>query len=188
MTYSRESMLQQYPALITDILKATKENPEDEEVRAKVALSLVRSLSATKRRTGKDVAPQETELYKFASVVQQAHTPEELDALLMETLPKAGKSIFTKYKLDWSLPKKRRERAATQKAAPSPGAPASDIIERIENIELTLSRIEKKLSTIEARSASGKLAKQLEEIHQKLKLHQHDREDGKAYIMEKKGL
>ena len=57
MVYSRESILERHPGLITDILKATKENPEDEEVRAKVALSLVRSLSATKRRTGKDVGP-----------------------------------------------------------------------------------------------------------------------------------
>jgi hypothetical protein len=116
MTYSRESILEQYAALITDILKATKENPEDEEARAKVALSLVRSLSATKRRTGKDVGPEETELYKFASAIQQAHTTEELDALLKETLPKAGKGIFAKYKLDWNLSKKRRGRGAAQKA------------------------------------------------------------------------
>ena len=187
MTYSRESILEQHPALITDILKATKENPEDEEARAKVALSLVRSLSATKRRTGKDVAPQETELYKFASVVQQAHTTEELDALLKETLPKAGKGIFAKYKLDWNLPKKRRGRGPAQKV-PVQEAPAADIIARIENIEASLSRIEKTLSALEAKSAAGKLDKRIEEIHQKLKLHQHDREDGKAYIMEKKEL
>jgi hypothetical protein len=187
MTYSRESILEQHPALITDILKATNENPEDDEARAKVALSLVRSLSATKRRTGKDAAPQETELYKLASVVQQAHTTEELDALLRETLPKAGKSIFTKYKLDWSLPKKRRGRAPAQKPTPAQEAQV-DIIARIENIETSLSRIEKKLSSLEAKSVVGKLSKQIEELHQKLRLHQHDRENGRAYIMEKKEL
>ena len=114
MTYSREWILEQYPAIITDILKATKENPEDEEARSKVALSLVRSLSGSKRRTGKDVSPQDTEIYKLARAVQQAHTMEELDALLKETLPRAGKGIFTKYKLDWNLPgaRKRRGRAA----------------------------------------------------------------------------
>ncbi len=100
MTYSRESILEQYPAIITDILKATKENPENEEARSKVALSLVRSLSGSKRRTGKDVSPQDTELYKLAGAVQQAHTTSEFDALLEETLPRAGKSILTKYKLD----------------------------------------------------------------------------------------
>ena len=190
MKYTRESILQQYPALITDILKATKENPEDEEARAKVALSLVRSLSATKRTTGKDVTPKDTELYNLATVVGQAHTAEELDALLKETLPKAGKGILTKYKLEWSLPgaKKRRGRATAQKAAASPVAPSPDIIARIENIERSLSRVEKQLSTLEEKRASGKLIKQLEEVHQKLKLHQHDREDGKAYIMEKKEL
>lgn len=101
-----------------------------------------------------------------------------------------GKGILTKYKLDWNLPgaRKRRGRAAAQKAAPSPTAPASDIIARIENIERSLSRIEKQLSTLEAKSASGKLIKRLEEIHEKLKLHQHDREDGKAYLIEKKEL
>jgi hypothetical protein len=189
MTYNRESMLQQYPAIITDILKATNENPEDEEARGKVALSLVRSLSGSKRRTGKDVSPQDTELYKLAAVVRQAHTTDELDALLKETLPKAGKGIFTKYKLDWNLPgaRKRRGRAGRE-AAPAQVAPASDIVARIENIELSLSRIEKQLSNLEAKSTSGKLGKQVEEIHQKLKLHQHDREDGRAYLIEKKEL
>jgi hypothetical protein len=188
MTYSRESILQQYPAIITDILKATKENPEDEEAREKVALSLVRSLSGSKRRTGKDVSPQNTELYKLAEAVQQAHTMDELDVLLKETLRRAGKGILAKYKLDWSLPRKRRGRAPAQKAAPAQEAPASDIITRIENIEASLRRIEKQLSTLEEKRVSGKLIKQLEEIHQKLKLHQHDREDGRAYIMEKKQL
>jgi hypothetical protein len=187
MTYDRESILQQYPAIITDILKATKENPEDEEAHARVALSLVRSLSDSKRRTGKNVSPQDTELYKLAWAVQQADTTEELDALLKETLPKAGKGILTKYKLDWNLPgaRKRKGRVARE-AAPAQGASTSDIIARIENIELSLSRIEKQLSTLEEKRASGKLSKQIEEIHQKLKLHQHDREDGRAYLIEKK--
>jgi len=189
MTYSRESILEQYPAIITDILKATKENPENEEARSKVALSLVRSLSGSKRRTGKDVSPQDTELYKLAGAVQQAHTTEELDALLKETLPRAGKGIFTKYKFDWNLPgkRKRRERAA-RRAAPAQEEPASDIIARIENLELSLNRIEKQLSTLEEKRVSGKLRTQIEEIRQKLKLHQHDREDGRAYIIEKKEL
>ena len=189
MTYDRESILQQYPAIITDILKATKENPEDEEARARVALSLVRSLSGSKRRTGKDVSPQDTELYKLAGAVQQAHTMKELDALLKETLRRAGKGILTKYKLDWNLPgaRKRKGRAARE-AAPALGASTSDVIARIENIDLSLSRIEKRLSTLEAKGALGKLGNQVEEILQKLKLHQHDREDGRAYLIEKKEL
>ena len=189
MTYNRESMLQQYPAIITDILEATKENPEDEEARARVALSLVRSLSGSKRRTGKDVRPQDTELYKLAVAVQQADTTEELDALLKETLSRAGKGILTKYKLDWNLPgaRKRKGRVARE-AAPAQGASPSDIIARIENIELSLSRIEKQLSILEPKGASGKLTKQVEEVLQKLKLHQHDREDGRAYLIEKKEL
>ena len=190
MTYSRESILEQYPAIITDILKATKENPENEEARSKVALSLVRSLSGSKRRTGKDVSPQDTELYKLAATVQQAHTMDELDALLKETLHRAGKGILTKYKLDWNLrgKRKRRGRAAGEEAAPAQGAPASDIVARIENLEFSLSRIEKQLSTLKEKRVSGKLNKQVEEILQKLKLHQHDREDGRAYIIEKKEL
>jgi hypothetical protein len=188
MAYSRESILEQYPEIVTDILKATKDDPEDEEARSKVALSLVRSLSGLKRRTGKDVSPEDTELYKLATAVGQAYSTDELDALLKETLPKAGKGILTKYKLDWNLPgtRKRRGRAARE-AAPAQVAPASDIITRIENIEAAVSRIEKQLSTSEETRTLGKLSKQLDEIRQKLKLHQHDR-DGKAYIMEKKEL
>ena len=189
MTYSRESILEQYPAIITDILKATKENPEDEQARSKVALSLVRSLSGSKRRTGKDVSPQDTELYKLAGAVQQAHTTDEFDALLKETLPRAGKGILTKYKLDWNLPGKRKRRGRVAgEAAPAQEPSASDIIARIENLELSLNRIEKQLSTLEEKRVSGKLSKQVEEILQKLKLHQHDREDGRAYIIEKKEL
>lgn len=189
MTYSRESILEQYPAIITDILKATKENLEDEEARSKVALSLVRSLSGLKRRTGKDVSPEDTELYKLATAVGQAHSTEELDALLKETLPKAGRGILTKYKLDWNLPgtRKRRGRVARE-AAPAQEEPAPDIIARIENLEIFLNRIKKQLSALEEKRVSGKLSTQIEEIRQKLKFHQHDREDGRAYIMEKKEL
>ncbi len=83
--------------------------------------------------------------------------------------------------------RKRRGRAAGE-AAPVQEAPASDIVARIENLELSLNRIEKQLSTLEEKRFSGKLSTQIEEIRQKLKLHQHDREDGRAYIMEKKEL
>jgi len=131
MTYSRESILEQYPVIITDILKATKENPENEEARSKVALSLVRSLSGSKRRTGKDVSPQDTELYKLAVAVQQADTTEELDALLKETLSRAGKGILTKYKLDWNLPgaKKRKGRVAREAASAQGASTSNSILE-----------------------------------------------------------
>ena len=54
-----------------------------------------------------------------------------------------------------------------------------------------MDRILTQLSDLQARlDASGtrKLAGQLAEVLQKLKAHQHDREDGKAYILEKRAL
>ena len=114
---------------------------------------------------------------------------DETDALLKETLRRAGKGILTKYKLDWNLPgaRKRKGRVA-RVAAPAQGASTSDVITRITNMEFSLSRIEKRLSTLEAKSALAKLTKQVEEIQQKLKLHQHDREDGGAYTVEEGAL
>ena len=52
MAYDRESILQQYPSEITDILKATTANPKDEAARLKVATTLARVLSFTKIENG----------------------------------------------------------------------------------------------------------------------------------------
>jgi hypothetical protein len=54
-----------------------------------------------------------------------------------------------------------------------------------------MNRIENLLSDVEAKiesSGTKKLTKQLEEVLQKLKAHQHDREDGRAYIVERKEI
>lgn len=53
MAYDRESILQEYPSEITDILKATTADPKDKAARLKVATTLARVLSFTKRRTGR---------------------------------------------------------------------------------------------------------------------------------------
>ena len=50
MPYDRESILQQYPTEITDILKATTEDRKDKTARMKVATILERALSFTNIR------------------------------------------------------------------------------------------------------------------------------------------
>jgi peptidoglycan hydrolase CwlO-like protein len=66
-----------------------------------------------------------------------------------------------------------------------------DITARIDALEEAVSRIRSQLSDLQAKTESSgtrKLAGQLDAVLQKLKAHQHDLEDGKAYILEKKEL
>jgi len=194
MPYDRESILQQYPKEVTDILKATTAIPKDKTARMKVATILARALSFTKLRTGEDRTPGDTELYKLAAVIRKAKTQEKFGELLHEALPKARSRILEKYNLTWNLPwlpeqeKKPRKRRG-RKAEVS--ETASDISARIGALEQAMGRIQSRLSDLQAKlDASGtrRLVKQLEEAFENLKAHQHDREGGKAYILEKKEL
>jgi outer membrane murein-binding lipoprotein Lpp len=234
MAYDRESILQQYPSEITDILKATTADPKDKTARLKVATTLARVLSFTKRRTGEDRTPQDTEVYKLAATIRQARSQEQFETLLQQLVPKAKSGILEKYNLAWKLswstgqgqgqekkPRKRRARKVeVSEAAPDINAridalstaqaegqakkprkrrvrltevseAVPDINARIDALEEAVSRIRSQFSDLQAKTESSgtrKLAGQLAEVLQKLKAHQHDREDGKAYILEKKEI
>ena len=234
MAYDRESILQEYPSEITDILKATTADPKDKAARLKVATTLARVLSFTKRRTGEDRTPQDTEVYKLAATIRQARSQEQFETLLQQLVPKAKSGILEKYNLAWKLswstgqaegqekkPRKRRARKAeVSEAVPDIGAridalstgqaegqakkprkrrarkievseAVPDIGARIDALEEAVSRIRSQFSDLQAKTESSgtrKLAGQLAEVIQKLKAHQHDREDGKAYILEKKEI
>jgi hypothetical protein len=195
MAYDRESILKHYPTEVTDVLKATTASPKDKAARLKVATILSRALSFTKRRTGEDRTPKDTELYKLAMVIRQARTKEKFGELIHEALPKARSGILEKYNVDWSLSwapdKERKQRKRRLRAAGASEAPVADVQERIDALEKALGRIRSQLSDLQAKlDASGtrKLAGQLDEVLQKLKAHQHDRDDGKAYIVEKRAL
>jgi hypothetical protein len=201
MAYDRGSILQQYPKEITNILKATTADPKDEAARLKVATTLARGLSFTKIRTGEDRAPADTELYKLATVIRQAKTREQFDELLQQIMPKAKSGILEKYNLTWNLPwsteqeegqeKKPRRRRAKEVEASEPTPAIPGINARIDTLEEAMSQIRSQLSDLQAKAeASGtrKLAGQLDEVLQKLRVHQHDREDGRAYMLEKKEI
>ena len=201
MAYDRGSILQQYPKEITNILKATTADPKDETARLKVATTLARGLSFTKIRTGEDRTPADTELYKLATVIRQAKSREQFDALLQQVIPKAKSGILQKYNLSWNLPwpteqeegqeKKPRRRRARKVEGSEPTPAIPDINARIDTLEEAVSQIRSQLSDLQAKigpSETGKLAGQLDEVFQKLKAHQHDPEDGRAYILEKKEI
>ncbi len=115
-------------------------------------------------------------------------------------IPKAKSGILEKYNLSWNLPwsteeegqekKPRRRRAG--KAEPSEPVPAvPDINARIDALEEAVSQIRGQLSDLQGiiePSRTSKLAGQLDEVLQKLRAHQHDLEDGRAYILEKKEI
>jgi hypothetical protein len=196
MPYDRDSILQEYPKEVTDIVKATTADRKDRTARMKVATILARALSFTKRRTGEDRAPRDTELYKLASVIRQAKSQEKFGELLHEELPKARSCILEKYNLVWNLPwlpEQEQERKPRKRRGRKPevSESVSDIDARIDALEQAMGRIQSQLSDLQAKldtSGTRKLAKQLDEVLEKMKAHQHDRENGKAYIMEKKEL
>ena len=201
MAYDRGSILQQYPKEITNILKATTADPKDETARLKVATTLARGLSFAKLRTGEDRTPADTELYKLATVIRQAKSREQFDELLQQVMPKAKSGILEKYNLAWDVSwstgqeegqeKKLRRRRAIKVEASEPVPAVPDINARIDALEEAVSQIRSQLSDLQAKiepSGTRKLARQLDEVLQKLKAHQHDREDGRAYILEKKEL
>jgi hypothetical protein len=232
MAYDRESVLEQYPSEITDILKATTADPKDKGARMKVATTLARVLSFTKRRTGEDRTPQDTEVYKLAATIRQARSREQFDSLIQQSVPKAKANILEKYNLVWDLPwsteqeqvrkprRRRAKKAEVSEAVPDIGAridalptgqeqeqvrkprrrrakkaevseAVPDIGARIDALEQAVSGIGSQLSDLKAKiesSGTKKLVRQLDEVLQKLKAHQHDREDGRAYILEKKEL
>ena len=68
--------------------------------------------------------------------------------------------------------------------------PTPNINARIDALEKAVKEIQDRLSGVQAKAEpSGKgTAKQLDELLQKLRAHRHDREDGKAYILEKREL
>jgi hypothetical protein len=198
MAYDRESILKQYRKEITHILKATTADPKDETARLKVATTLARALSFTKIRTGEDRTPQDTEVYKVAAVIRQAKSREQFEMALQQAIPKSKSRILEKYNLAWNLPwlteqeqwqEKKPRGQRVGKAEVSEAVP--DVNARINTLEEALSRIQSQLSDLQAKiepSGTGKLSKQLGEVLQKLKAHQHDREDGKACILEKKEI
>ena len=138
MAYDRESILQQHPTEITDILKATTAKPKDKTARLKVATILARALSFTKRRTGEDRTPRDTELYKLAAVIRQAQTQEKLGELLREALPKARSRILEKYNLEWNLPwapeKERKPRGRRPRGPAVDKTPVPDVSARIDSL------------------------------------------------------
>ena len=199
MAYDRESILQQYPSEITDILKATTVDPKNKAARLKVATTLARVLSFTKRRTGEDRTPQDTEVYKLAATIRQARSQEQFDELLRQLVPKVKSGVLEKYSLAWKLPwltgreqgEEKKPRRGRAKKAKGAVAVVPDVNARVDALEEAVSRIVGQLADLQAKiesSGTRKAAKQLDEVLQKLKAHQHDREDGKAYILEKKEL
>ena len=104
MAYDRESILQQYPKEITYILKATTADPKDEAERLKVATTIARVLSFTKRRTGEDRTPQDTEVYKLSAAIRKARSRKQFDELLQQIVPKVKSGVLEKYSLAWKLP------------------------------------------------------------------------------------
>ncbi len=198
MAYDRESILQEYPKEITHILKATTTGPKDKAARLKVATTLARVLSFTKRRTGEDRTPQDTEVYQLAAAIRKATSREQFDALLPQMVPKTKSGILEKYNLAWNLPwsteqeegqEKKPRRRRSKKTEVS--QPVPDINARIDALEKAMNEIQGQLSDLQGKTESSgtrKLAAQLDEVLQKLKAHQHDREDGRAHILEKKEL
>ena len=98
--YEKESFLREHAKEITEIIEATREDPENEEVRAEIAATLSDSLHRKKIRAR---SVKDTDLYRLAQAVKQARDEHECAELVKQVFPRRWSVIFEKYHFAWKF-------------------------------------------------------------------------------------
>jgi hypothetical protein len=96
----KNSFLREHAKEITEIIEATKEDPENEEIRAEIAAALIDSLHSKKVRAR---SVKDTDLYRLAQAVRQAGGEQECVELVKRAFPRRWSIIFEKYKFAWKF-------------------------------------------------------------------------------------
>jgi len=134
----KESFLREHAKEITEIIEATKEDPENEEIRAEIAAALLDSLHMRKMRAR---SVKDTDLYRLAQAVKQARSEEECAELVKRAFPRRWSIIFEKYDFAWKLPC----RAPTRRKKPPKKmaeGPISGIKKEIQSLEETVKELD----------------------------------------------
>ena len=138
--YEKESLLREHAKEITEIIEATREDPENEEIRAEIAATLSDSLNRKKMRAR---SVKDTDLYRLAQAVKQAGDQQECAELVKRAFPRRWSIIFEKYNFDWKL-SCRDMRPTRRKEPPTKMAegPISGIEEEVQSLEKTMKELD----------------------------------------------
>jgi hypothetical protein len=138
--YKKESFLREHAKEITEIIEATREDPENEEIRAEIAATLSDSLSRKKMRAR---SVKDTDLYRLAQAVKQAGGEHECAKLVKRAFPRRWSIIFEKYHFDWKFTCKdmrpTRQTGPTKKMA---AGPTSVTEEEVRGLEKTMKELD----------------------------------------------
>jgi site-specific recombinase XerD len=138
--YEKDSFLREHAKEITEIIEATGEDPENEEVRAEIAAALSASLHSKKMRAR---SVKDTDLYRLAQAVKQAGGEQECVELVKRAFPRRWSVIFEKYNFAWKF-SCRETRPTRRKEPPKKTAksPTSGIEEEIQGLETTMKELD----------------------------------------------
>jgi hypothetical protein len=138
--YDKESFLREYEKEITEIIEATKEDPENEEIRAEIAATLSDSLNRKKMRAR---SVKDTDLYRLAQVVKQAEGEHECAELVRRAFPRRWSIIFEKYNLAWKFScRERRPARGKEPSKKVAEGPMSGIEEEVQGLEKTMKELD----------------------------------------------
>jgi hypothetical protein len=96
----KDPFLREHAKEITEIIEATREDPENEVVRAEIAAALSASLHCKKMRAR---SVKDTDLYRLAQAVRQAGGEQECVELVKRAFPRRWSVIFEKYNFAWKF-------------------------------------------------------------------------------------
>ena len=138
--YEKESFLREHAKEITEIIEATREDPENEEIRAEIAVTLSDSLCG-KRMRARSV--KDTDLHRLAQAVKQARDEHECAELVKRAFPRRWSIIFEKYDFAWKF-SCRVMRKTARKGPPkeTAKAPASGVEKEVQDLEKSMKELD----------------------------------------------
>jgi hypothetical protein len=139
--YEKELFLREHAREITEIIEATSEDPENEEIRAEIATTLSNSLNRKQMRAR---SVKDTDLYRLAQAVKQAADEHECAELVKRAFPRRWSIIFEKYNLAWRFPCKTTKQ--TTRRGPSKEtakAPTSGVEKEVQGLEKSMEELDK---------------------------------------------
>ncbi len=144
--YEKESFLRDHAKEITEIIEATNEDPENEEIRAEIAVTLSDSLHRKKMRAR---SVKETDLYKLAQAVKQARDEHECAELVKRAFPRRWSVIFEKYNFAWKFSCKVR-RQTTRKGPPkeTAKAPTQGVEKEVQDLEKSMKELDEHVGAL----------------------------------------
>ena len=144
--YDKASLLREHAKEITEIIEATKEDSEDEAIRAEIAAALSASLNRKKMSTQ---SIKDMDLYRLAQAIKQAGSGQECTELLKRTFPGSWSIIFEKYNFAWRFPW-REMKQTRQKELPKKMAEGliSGMEEEVQDLEKSIKELDEHIGEL----------------------------------------